>query len=58
MEVLIVCKDPFDMPDEVLEAEGAGAEGEVVYVLNNGTAEPLKVPDDSGEEDHDNVDYD
>jgi len=53
-----VCKDPFDMPDEVLEAEGAGAEGEAVYVLNNGTAEPLKVPDDSGEEDHDNVDYD
>jgi len=50
--------DPFDMPDDELETEGTGAEGEIVYVLNNGTAEALKVPDDVGEEDHDNVDYD
>ena len=49
---------PIDMPDDELEAEGTGAEGETVYVLNNGTAEALKVPDDVGEEDHDNVDYD
>ena len=49
--------DPFDMPDDELEVEGMGAEGEAVYVLANGTAEALKVPDDVGEEDHDNVDY-
>ena len=50
--------DPFDVPDDELEAEGTGTEGEAVYVLNNGTAEALNVQDDVGEEDHDNVEYD
>lgn len=49
---------PIDMPDDELEAEGTGAEGEAVYILKDGSSTALNVPDDEGEEDHDNVEYD
>lgn len=52
-----MCVDLFDMPDDELEAEGTGTEGEAVYILKDGSSTALNVPDDEGEEDHDNVEY-
>lgn len=52
-------KDPVDMPNEELEIEDSGLGGEDVFVIENGEAVPLKIPDDTDvEEGHDNVEYD